>query len=157
MDKKSIIAEMRGHKKTYAEIGDILGITKQRVHQIYKGYDSSSPNRDVAIRRDKYRCAVCDNLKNIEVHHIDGNRKNNTGRNLVSLCRKCHVRVELLDRKYIKSVEPRFRRATIRDCIRCGRKDNAYFVRKMCGKCYIKWWRHRKTVPVDKLGIDEMP
>ena len=38
MDRRSIIAEMRKERKTYQEIADALGISRQRVHQIYKDY-----------------------------------------------------------------------------------------------------------------------
>ena len=33
---KNIIMELRKHRKTYQEIGDYLGISRQRVHQLLK-------------------------------------------------------------------------------------------------------------------------
>lgn len=31
----------------------------------------------------------------LTVHHIDGNKKNNSEHNLISLCQKCHCRLDL--------------------------------------------------------------
>lgn len=37
------------------------------------------------------KCFICGSVKNVEVHHIDGNRRNNDFENLVYLCRHCHL------------------------------------------------------------------
>ena len=38
-----------------------------------------------------YKCVLCEIQKpNLEVHHIDKNIKNNSGVNLVPLCKNCH-------------------------------------------------------------------
>jgi len=31
----------------------------------------------------------------LSVHHIDGNRKNNSNGNLIALCQRCHLRLDL--------------------------------------------------------------
>lgn len=36
------------------------------------------------------RCAMCNSLEFLHIHHIDGNRANNNPRNLIALCTKCH-------------------------------------------------------------------
>lgn len=36
------------------------------------------------------KCALCGNTENLEVHHKDGNHKNNEMKNLAWLCKKCH-------------------------------------------------------------------
>lgn len=41
----------------------------------------------------KSRCESCGSTKNLMVHHIDGNRKNNEKSNLKTLCWSCHERV----------------------------------------------------------------
>lgn len=38
------------------------------------------------------RCVLCGQTEgNIDVHHLDGNRKNNDIANLIFLCRRCHL------------------------------------------------------------------
>jgi len=45
-----------------------------------------------AIReRDKYICQICNSYGNM-VHHIDYDKRNCNPNNLVTLCRKCHIR-----------------------------------------------------------------
>lgn len=46
-------------------------------------------------KRDSYKCMNCgipqkECFKNLDIHHIDYNKKNNDGINLISLCQKCH-------------------------------------------------------------------
>ena len=38
----------------------------------------------------KEQCAICGSVKNLLIHHIDGNRHNNTIDNLIVVCKKCH-------------------------------------------------------------------
>ena len=42
-----------------------------------------------------HKCKLCgeENLLKLDVHHIDGNNKNNKLNNLVFLCKKCHINV----------------------------------------------------------------
>ncbi len=41
--------------------------------------------------RDKFNCALCnDTQRQLQVHHIDYNKKNNTMNNLLTLCARCH-------------------------------------------------------------------
>ena len=47
--------------------------------------------------RDNYKCQLCgaeiknENKTALHVHHKDGNRKNNKGDNLITLCPFCHI------------------------------------------------------------------
>ena len=41
----------------------------------------------------KNYCYFCDAKKNLNIHHIDLDNKNNVRRNLVTLCRRCHRRL----------------------------------------------------------------
>jgi endogenous inhibitor of DNA gyrase (YacG/DUF329 family) len=43
-----------------------------------------------ALKRDNFLCQNCYTNKNLKIHHIDGNRKNNQLENLITLCSKCH-------------------------------------------------------------------
>ncbi|MFH1637709.1 MAG: hypothetical protein ABIB71_04775 [Candidatus Woesearchaeota archaeon] len=42
------------------------------------------------LRRFTKKCIVCGFSKIVELHHLDGNRKNNYRGNLVGLCPNCH-------------------------------------------------------------------
>jgi predicted nucleic acid-binding Zn ribbon protein len=44
--------------------------------------------------RDQYKCRFCaTKSKSLDVHHIDGNKKNTDPNNLISVCRSCHRKV----------------------------------------------------------------
>ena len=91
----SIIREMRLMRKTYQEIADALNISKQRVHSIYKNYNTlPRKSRKEINDRDRGFCIVCDSTDNIEIHHINGVRSDNRIENLISLCRQCHIGIE---------------------------------------------------------------
>ena len=54
--------------------------------------------RKFILRRDRYRCTKCgalgeqlDGNVKLEVHHVDGNWKNNHPQNLATLCDDCHT------------------------------------------------------------------
>ena len=53
--------------------------------------------REVIRNRDRRKCMLCgkteleNNIK-LDIHHIDYNKKNNNPNNLISLCRKCHIK-----------------------------------------------------------------
>lgn len=36
------------------------------------------------------KCLLCSSNNKVEIHHRDGNKRNNTTKNLLTLCRKCH-------------------------------------------------------------------
>jgi len=109
ISKKLLIKELRNQKKSYKEIGDILHISKQRVHQIYKNYQATDKKiRREIIERDGKKCTICNSFLKIEVHHIDGDKKNNKKSNLITLCRKCHIKVDSEDRKNIRGYSAHF-------------------------------------------------
>ena len=45
------------------------------------------------------KCIVCDSDENIEIHHIDQNRKYNHGENLIPICRTHHRLLHVIWRK----------------------------------------------------------
>lgn len=54
--------------------------------------------REVVRERDKWQCTLCCKDETAEgrqmsVHHLDGDKRNNATGNLVSLCRVCHGKV----------------------------------------------------------------
>ena len=46
--------------------------------------------RKLALARDGHRCTTCWATEPLEVHHIDGDWRNNRLANLVTLCEGCH-------------------------------------------------------------------
>ena len=62
-------------------------------------------NRENVLERDNWQCQKCfltaeQHLllfsKNISVHHIDGNKQNNSLDNLITLCVRCHRQLHIL-------------------------------------------------------------
>lgn len=51
------------------------------------------------------KCAVCGATGKLDVHHLDGNHKNNDSKNLVWLCHNCHYTVA---HKYARDSNGRF-------------------------------------------------
>lgn len=53
--------------------------------------------RDSVVQRDGEKCFLCgipQSVALLDVHHVDGDRYNNELSNLLTLCRKCHRRIE---------------------------------------------------------------
>ena len=47
--------------------------------------------KKMILERDNKKCCLCGSDSDLEVHHIDGNFKNNSKINLITLCKKCHL------------------------------------------------------------------
>jgi hypothetical protein len=62
-------------------------------------YGKSKLNyRKLAFENYKHKCAVCgwdEDERILQVHHIDGDRKNNNLRNLIILCPTCHCKLTM--------------------------------------------------------------
>ena len=61
------------------------------------GIEFNNELKEVVKKRDEYKCQECDisqlELKfGLQVHHIDFNKQNNNVSNLITLCRKCHLK-----------------------------------------------------------------
>jgi len=56
--------------------------------------------RDMIRERDGFRCQVCGSEKtegeNLSVHHIDGDKKNCSLDNVITLCRSCHTKIHFM-------------------------------------------------------------
>lgn len=46
-------------------------------------------------------CSVCHTIKDVQLHHVDGNSMNNEIKNLVYLCRKHHGEAHIKMNKYV--------------------------------------------------------
>ncbi len=72
-----------------------------------KDYHPSWRQISLSVRkRAKWRCELCDAANKslnwrtgkrvvLTVHHIDGDKKNNSPLNLIALCQRCHLRLDL--------------------------------------------------------------
>ena len=76
-----------------------------------KKYDNPRPSITTEIRRtveveSGHACAIkgCNEHTYLEIHHIDGNRENNTLNNLILLCDKHHkmAHANVIDRKALR-------------------------------------------------------
>jgi len=46
--------------------------------------------RQLALKRDKYKCWKCKSTEDLHVHHLKGKQTSNRLRDLVTLCKYCH-------------------------------------------------------------------
>lgn len=67
---RELIREMREKRMSYAEIGKLLKITRQRVHQIYTGYKSPSHKRGPS--KEIPKDWIAPNIKRIKGNYKKG-------------------------------------------------------------------------------------
>ena len=108
MDKtvKQVCQELQEKGLTYSQIGrlQIPPVSRQRVHQILTGYETGKTYVKLLVRnRSNKKCFICNEVMTLQVHHIDGNSKNNVEDNLVALCRRCHIKVDVLRKAWDKT------------------------------------------------------
>lgn len=65
--------------------------------------------------RDNYKCKICgcsqlENGRQLDVHHIDYNKKNNKLDNLTSLCMRCHRKTNTKREYWLKYFSTKIRR-----------------------------------------------
>jgi hypothetical protein len=103
--------------KEYREL--MIKIGKQRTGELSsnwrggKSFEPYCPNFNEQIKakirtRDNFICQLCgipelECYENLHIHHIDYNKKNSNENNLISLCRKCHVRTNFRREYWIKT------------------------------------------------------
>jgi len=87
-------------KKWYEDYKEKHGIS---IAKIFSEQNRFGGNRLKAVERDNYTCQICNSKKLICVHHIDktgrsvDDNHNNDLKNLITLCRKCHMNVHRED------------------------------------------------------------
>lgn len=103
MNNKENMVRLKQRGYSYAAIGKLYGVSRQRVHQLISGYGRNLRNlqnskngwyrqiHDSVIKRDESKCQKCGATKDLLVHHIDGNVANNAFHNLITLCNNCHL------------------------------------------------------------------
>ena len=81
----------KSHKK-YQATGRLYLVGKERWS--WKNGLSAVRNKEGSIRKQMSQiCELCDKLT-YDIHHKDGNLKNNKLENLMALCRKCHMKLD---------------------------------------------------------------
>jgi len=89
----------RGHtEETKRKLSLAMGGTGIPRELSEYGAEFDNSLRELVRFRDKYTCQLCgcsqvENGKQLDVHHIDSNKKNNNINNLIGLCMKCHRKV----------------------------------------------------------------
>lgn len=66
--------------------------TKCRREWYSKNTTDLSILRERAYDRDGGRCVDCDGRRYLETHHVDGDPTHNVLENLVTVCKKCHIK-----------------------------------------------------------------
>lgn len=133
------IIKLRKRRWTYQEIGDKFGISKQRVHQLYKNYKRPSKGIISWLREELgNECQRCNDKNNLEIHHIDGNGLNNKKENIKLFCRKCHKKEEsMLYRLGLRKHE-RENKGSYKKCIICKKVQWKKRIRRKRNYCSIK-------------------
>lgn len=118
-------------RKWYIEHG---GASKAKLDREERWF---SGKRDAILQRDEFRCKECGeaDIKNLVVHHIDGNGRgsenpNNEDENLVTLCRKCHAKIHSTITRWSRKFD---------HCQECGRTDRKHNAKGLCWYCYSKF------------------
>jgi len=91
--------------------------------------DYSTTHRVARLLVPNGTCNKCGNTAAKDVHHIDGNHRNNNPQNLTRLCRSCHMKEH---RKHGK-------------CRICGDKTKGL---GLCNKHYLKFKRGTLNVAI---------
>lgn len=127
---------------SYSKVARFLGISKQRVHQAVSGYKNTGRRG----RSKKYEdlnsfCMLClkNSMKNL--HHIDGDNKNDSIDNLLPVCTKCHGEIH----KALGSIKKMEKGHIYKKlCLCCG-VDGEQRYYGYCGPCF------------DRLGKEVKP
>lgn len=48
------------------------------------------------FERDNYQCFNCKKTNQLLIHHLDGNKLNNSPENLITLCKICHGKITIM-------------------------------------------------------------
>jgi len=105
-ERESFIKDCVNSGMTFLQIGKAIGLSKQRVYQIYRyGYKNLNYKiRDLKERvkiRDNNLCRLCKKTgqeEKLGIHHLDS-PKDNSLSNLITLCNSCHMKFEAYTKK----------------------------------------------------------
>ena len=89
MIDKNLVKELYKQGYGYTNIGNRLGVSKQRIHQIINNYHNTGKKNRENFYINWGRCSECDNPAEV-LHHKDFNNENDIMDNLQPLCFMCH-------------------------------------------------------------------
>ncbi len=129
----NLISLLNRHKHKQVEIARIMGVSRQRIHQILKNYKTIKYTKKIKKILEN-RCKICQNSSQM-LHHIDNNPHNNDLKNIIPVCSQCHGKLHR-GRKY-----DRIKRYITYICQTCKKKFNrgkgsAYKGKFCSSKCY---------------------
>lgn len=134
---------------SYSETGRKFEISRQRVHQIIKGYKNfgASGRERIYKRAWKDKCQKCKKNLTKHLHHINKDNLDDRKENLLPVCIPCHKELHLTElgkkwRAYIP--KPYVKRRKNKKCDICG--INKHYAKGLCYSCYRGVWRNRNTI-----------
>jgi len=137
------ILEIYKNLWSYTTTGKLVGLSRQRIHQIVAEYKNTGSKG----RKQKYlwfnfthtTCYLCRKTKVSILHHIDFNNSNDKISNLIPLCKKCHIKVH---RRHRNGNGYKPRKGLCVDCNIKFSNKNKHWAKGRCTHCYYKFlWR----------------
>jgi len=89
MKDKNEIEELYNQGFFYADIARMMGVSRQRIHQIVKGYSNTGRKNRGIKYRNWGSCEGCGG-RAVVLHHKDYDNSNDSLDNLERLCVRCH-------------------------------------------------------------------
>ena len=109
--RRAVVKQDRGLKKSMAQQDKAV---KKAMNIKIKGIISKEGRVRIPAKRrheveDKYhnKCAKCPNEKPLQIHHINGNNRDNRLKNLILLCANCHYKIHSKGSKINKIIRKR--------------------------------------------------
>lgn len=112
-------------RKAFLKIGENTEQTNSNAHTTARGINE--------LILQKNQCEECGKTGRIDVHHIDGNCRNNTPKNLMALCRSCHMK---------KHKEKGM-------CVVCGKPAKGH---GFCNKHYLRYRKYGNPMIIGKCN-----
>ena len=94
----------RGWSKGLTATTDNRIFSKYDPYKVFS-YNGVGPHKKILIQERGHKCEICNNthwmeiLISLELHHVDGDNKNNNKENLKLLCPNCHSQTPSWRRK----------------------------------------------------------
>jgi len=92
-EKGKFVSKETGRKISEANKGENSHLWKGGISFEPYGIEFDSRLKNKIKKRDNYTCQLCRVTENLNVHHIDYNKKNSVESNLITLCCSCNGKV----------------------------------------------------------------